>query len=147
MPIVVYNRISLTVNTPIGTKQLNISEVTYIPDFITNLILSTYLEDKGLQHDPEYQRLHRKGETIIKYIRNSGHYLLEDNTDGDRDVAPATFAATKVGITYEQHQLLAHTANNAIQHLAQAAEGVEISDHAKVPPTNKYETCALSKAH
>ena len=48
MPIVVYSRISFTINTPIGTKQLNISEVTYIPDFITNLILSTYLEDKGL---------------------------------------------------------------------------------------------------
>ena len=48
MPIVAYSRISLTINTPTGTKQLNISEVTYIPDFITNLISSTYLEDKGL---------------------------------------------------------------------------------------------------
>ena len=147
MPIVVYNRISLTINTPIGTKQLNISEVTYIPDFITNLILSTYLEDKGLQHDPEYQRLYRKGETIIKCIRNSGYYLLEDNIDNNRDVAPATFAATKVGIIYNWHQLLAYAANNIIQHLAQAAKGVEISDYIKVPPTNKCETCALSKAH
>ena len=147
MPIVVYSRISFTVNTPTGTKQLNISEVTYIPDFITNLILSTYLEDKGLQYNPKHQRLHRKGETIIKYIRNSGHYLLEDNTDGNRDVALAIFAATKVGITYKWHQLLAYTADNAIQHLAQAAEGVEILDYAKVPPTNKCETCALSKAY
>ena len=142
-----YGRISLTVNTPTGTKQLNISEVTYIPDFMTNLISSTYLEDKGLWHDPEHQRLHRKGETIIKCIRNGGHYLLEDNTDGNRDVAPATFAATKVGTTHDWHQLLAHAADDAIQHLTQAAEGVEISDHAKVPPTNKCETCALSKAH
>ena len=118
MPIVVYSRISLTINTPTGTKQLNISEVTYIPDFITNLILSTYLEDKGLWYNPEYQRLYRKGETIIKCIRNSGYYLLEDNTDGDRDVAPATFAATKVGIIYKWHQLLAYVADNAIQHLA-----------------------------
>ena len=58
MPIVVYGRISLTVTTPTGTKQLNISEVTYIPDFMTNLILSTYLEDKGLWYNPEHQRLH-----------------------------------------------------------------------------------------
>ena len=73
--------------------------------------------------------------------------MLEDNIDGNRDVASAIFAATKVGITYNWHQLLAHAVNNAIQHLAQAAEGVEISDHAKVPPTNKYEICALSKAY
>ena len=37
MPIVAYSRISLTVNTPTGTKQLNISEVTYIPDWKTRV--------------------------------------------------------------------------------------------------------------
>ena len=73
--------------------------------------------------------------------------MLEDNIDGDGDVAPATFAATKVGIIYDWYQLLAYAADNAIQHLTQAAEGVEISDYTKVPPTNKCETCALSKAH
>ena len=43
--------------------------------------------------------------------------MLEDNIDGNRDVAPAIFAATKVGIIYDWHQLLAHAADNAIQHL------------------------------
>ena len=66
---------------------------------------------------------------------------MENNT-----APPAIFPA-KSATAYEWHQLMAHVHNKAIQHLPVAAEGVVVSNKNKVPPTNKCETCALSKAY
>ena len=66
---------------------------------------------------------------------------MENNT-----APPAVFPA-KSATAYEWYQLIAYAHNKAIQYLLVAAEGVVVSDKNKVPPTNKCETCTLSKAY
>lgn len=76
--------------------------------------------------------------------------MLEDNlVEASNAIALAAIspAPIKSGSIYNWYQLLAHAGNNAIQHLAEAAEGVEVTDKNKVPPTNECEVYILSKAY
>lgn len=91
--------------------------------------------------------MERDGKTIFTYTEKGAYLILKDNTDGYSDVAQASFAVTRQGTARDWHQLLAHAADDAIQHLPQATKGVKITNKKKVPSTNKCETCALSKAH
>ena len=148
MPIKAYGRVKIIVSTPEGNKDLIVTNVSYVPNFMTNLVSSTHLQNKGnVYQDAENRRLQRGGKTFFTYTERFGLFLLEDNTDGHSDIAPSSFIAAKSGTTKEWHQLLAHAANDAIQHLPQAAEGVKITDKDKVPATNECQTCAVSKAH
>ena len=103
------------------------------------------------------------------FKRYREHYLLKDNTiDSPISMSvalPAVFASdqspepmennatppavfpAKSATAYEQHQLIAHAHNKAIQYLPVAAEGVVVSNKNKVPPTNKCETYTLLKAY
>lgn len=148
IPIIAYGSITVMVDSPNGTIPMKLSNVSYVPNFMTNLVSEGYLQKKGnLFKDPRANRVECNGKTIIKYKMIGELCVLEDNTDGHGDVAPSSFAAVKSGTTRDWHQLLAHAADDAIQHLQQAAEGVEITDKTKVPLTNECSTCAVSKAH
>ena len=127
---------------------MKLSNVSYVPNFITNLVSEGYLQKKGnLFKDPRANRVEYNGKTIIKYKMIGELYVLEDNIYGYRDIAPSSFAAVKSGTTRDWHQLLAYAADNAIQHLQQAAKGVEITNKTKVPLTNKYSIYTVSQAH
>lgn len=148
IPIIAYGSITVMVDSPNGTMPMKLSNVSYVPNFMTNLVSEGYLQKKGnLFKDPRANRVECNGKTIIKYKMIGELCVLEDNTDGHGDVAPSSFAAVKSGTTRDWHQLLAHAADDAIQHLQQAAEGVEITDKTKVPLTNECSTCAVSKAY
>lgn len=148
MPILAYGTVDIEINTPNGKGTLTVTNVNYVPNFMTNVVSTNHLRVKGsVWQDPRRCRMERNGETIFTYTENGAHCLIEDNTDGGGDVAPASFAATRSGTPRDWHQLLAYAADDAIQHLPQATEGVELLSHDKVPATNKCETCALSKAH
>ena len=114
-------------------------------DFMANIVAGSILADKGLHFDTAHGHLHRNGTPVVLVPRVSAHYVLEDNRNPE---GVGTFATTvRSGSTSEWHQLLAHASNEAVQHLQQAAEGVELTNKDKVPLTNKCEECALSKAH
>ena len=149
--VVAYGGITLNVKTPTGKGVITITNVAYIPDFMVNVVSGSMLEDKGIHFVPEHRLLHHNGQTMMLVTRNGGHYVLEDNTENSITKSSGTFAGTKPvnksGTTREWHQLLAHAGNDSIQHLAGAAEGVEITDKEKVPNMNDCEICVLSKAH
>lgn len=148
IPIITYGSITVIVDSPNSTIPIKLSNVSYVPNFMTNLVSEGYLQKKGnLFKDPRANRVEYNGKTIIKYKIIGELYMLEDNTDSYRDVALSSFAAVKSGTTRDWHQLLAHAADNTIQHLQQAAEGVEITDKTKVPLTNDCSTCTVSKAY
>ena len=148
MPIIAYGKVKIPINTPNGKSNLIVSDVNYVPKFMTNVVLQHYLKVKGnLWIDPRRCRMERDGETIFIYTEKGAYLMLEDNLGGHGDVAQSSFAVTRQGTARDWHQLLAHAADDAIQHLPQATEGVKITDKEKVPTTNKCETCALSKAH
>ncbi|KAG6995781.1 hypothetical protein G7Y79_00042g078860 [Physcia stellaris] len=144
LPILAYGRMRIDVDTPTGKKPMELLNVSYVPDFMVNIVAGSILADKGLHFDTAHGHLHRNGAPIVRVPRVGAHYVLEDN----RSEGVGTFAATvRQGSTLEWHQLLAHANNDAIQHLQEAAEGVELTNKDKVPLTNKCEECALSKAH
>lgn len=149
LPIIAYGQMVLNVAVPAGKGIMTLTNVLYVPGFMTNVVSGSILEDKGLHFDTAHRHLHRQGKPIILAPRVGSHYILEDNTKSE---GVGAFAATKskvsrTGSTYEWHQLLAHANNEAIQHLPTAAEGVELSNSDSIPKTNKCETCALAKAH
>ena len=147
-PIHGYGTIKINVDTPNGIGTMTLTNVFYVPDFVTNVVGGTILDDKGVFFDAEWRRLRRGQQTVCWVTRVGGHYVLEDNTAGMESTnPPATFTATRLGTTTQWHQLLAHANNDAVQHLPTAAEGVELTNKDKVPATNECEPCALSKAH
>ncbi|KAG7007910.1 hypothetical protein G7Y79_00008g025480 [Physcia stellaris] len=146
LPILAYGRIRLNVSTPTGKSTMELLNVCYVPDFMVNIVAGSILADKGLHFDTAHGHLHRNGAPIVRVPRVGAHYVLEDNRSRSEGVG--TFAViVRKGSTLEWHQLLAHANNDAIQHLQEAAEGVELTNKDKVPLTNKCEKCALSKAH
>ena len=98
--IVTYSRIKIIIKTPTGELDLSISNVYYIPKFMTNVVSESHLEVKGnIFRDSRNRRLERNSKTIFLYIIDGGYYLLEDNTNGHGNIVPSLFATTKVGIT------------------------------------------------
>ena len=149
LPILAYGRMRITVNTPTGKKQMELLNVSYVPDFMVNIVAGSILADKGLHFDTAHSHLHRNGTPVVVVPRIGAHYVLEDNrtSKGVGSFVASASAFVRKGSTSEWHQLLAHANNEAIQHLQQAVEGVELINRDKVPLTNKCEECALSKAH
>lgn len=148
LPIKAYGQIVVHVKTPAGKGHITLTNVIYVPDFMVNVVAGSILAGKGLHFDTQYLHLHRNGVTAIHVLQVGAHYVLEDNRKTSEGVASfATTTTVRSGSTLEWHQLLAHANDEAIQHLATAAEGVELTNNDPVPKTNKCETCALSKAH
>ena len=149
--VVAYGRITLKVKTPNGDGTITFTNVAYIPNFNVNLLAGAVLEDKGIHFIPRLRLLHNnEGKTMMYVTRTGAHYVLEDNTqDTNINGAFANQKATpaKSATTSKWHQLLAHAGNDALQHLAAAAEGVEVVDNSKAPDMSNCETCVLLKAH
>lgn len=96
LPIECYGTIGITVQTPTGPKNLTLLNVAYVADFMTNLVSQDLLYVKGLYFDNWKLHLHREGTTIATVNRHNGHYLLEDNVNGnDTQSAAATSPASK----------------------------------------------------
>ena len=93
-PITAYSIIDIWVKTLSGLKAITLTNVYYVPIFITNLVSHSILEDKGgLYIDSENRRLYKRGITFIFFKRYRGHYLLKDNTiDSPISISVASLA-------------------------------------------------------
>lgn len=108
---------------------MELLDVAYVPEFMTNLVGGSILEDKGLYFDNQRRHLHRDGKTVGLVSRVGRHYVLEDNRDTSKGVfAAKTDNPTRAGTASEWHQLLAHANEEAIHHLPHVADGVKITD-------------------
>ena len=136
-PITAYSTIDIWVETLSGLKAIILTNVYYVPTFITNLVSYSILEDKGgLYIDSENRRLYKRGVTFIFFKRYRGYYLLKDNTTDlpismsvaspavfasdqspesiENNAAPPAVFPAKSATAYEWHQLMAHAYNKAI---------------------------------
>ena len=152
-----YGTIKITIQSDSGSSVINLINVAYVPDFLTNLVAYTKLEAKGVYINGRNRRLERNSETFCLLKKHGGHSLLEDNTAtksvATEDSSQGSFAASASSSVVtrtvtEWHGILGHASADAIKHLATSAEGVSVKqDGVPVPKTNKCEPCALSKAH
>ena len=152
LAVAAYGKVVVNIQTPTGNKTITLLNVAYIPDFMVNIVSGSILEEKGLHFDTQHRHLHQDGQTVAFAPKVENHYVIENNTKSTANVfvgAIATSTAFKTGTAYKWHQLLAHASSEVIEHLAQAAEGVRVTDATSeaVPKTNKCEICALAKAH
>jgi hypothetical protein len=59
-----YSTVRLEVNSPNGTRTVDLLDTAYVPGFYTNLVSSARLSRKGVHIDTEQKHLHTKGNTI-----------------------------------------------------------------------------------
>ena len=150
-----YSTIKITIQSDSGSSVINLINVAYVPDFLTNLVAYTKFEAKGVYINGRNYRLERNGETFCLLKKHGGHSLLEDNTatKSAKDSPQGVFAVSAtssvvIRTATEWHNILGHASADAIKHLASAAKGVGVKqDGVPVPKTNECEPCALSKAH
>ena len=71
--------IIITLQSPTGPKKIKLTNVHYVPGFLTNLVSASILADKGVYFDTQHERLHTNGVTKYYAPRHGRHYLLENN--------------------------------------------------------------------
>lgn len=81
VPVVAYGHIRIEHEGERGTKGMTLTNVAYIPDFITNYVSGHILRMKGVHLNTESGRLHRHGSTYGYAQRKFRLYLMEDNTE------------------------------------------------------------------
>lgn len=148
LPIEAYGHMNIHIHTPTGPRTMGLLKVCYVPEFMINIVSESILKDKEVHFDTQHRHLHRNGVPFVNLTRSGGHYVIENNTASTppQEVF-ASAKAVRTSTALQWHQLMTHANNEAIQHLSQAAEGVEITNKESVSATNECEECALSKAH
>lgn len=147
------------------TETITLRNVSYISNFMTNIVSGSILASKGLHFDTMDTRLHINGTTLGYAPLISGHYFMEHplistssassakssasnaTSSASADFRLMTHAVNSSNTAKDWHNILAHAGQETIQHLESSVEGISISGNAAVPKTNECETCALSKAH
>ena len=158
MPIHSYGTIIVSAKGPNGNITIELLDVVYVPEYLTNLVSMHRFAAKGVYHDARNSRLERDHITLCHIKEHGGHYLLEDNTTTSATTQSPTTQGTmkqssshaivKTATPNQWHQVMAHASAEAISHLETSAEGVKIKDkESTVLKTNECEPCALSKAH
>ena len=132
-----------------------LTNVFYIPEFMTNIVSGFVLQQKGLDFNTKDYRLHQDDVTYGYARPKFGHYIMKNNTKPPiesqhivpSDLPSSSFATAdiKKASVNDWHQMLAHPGREVIQNLENSVNGVKITSDEQIP--NKCETCALSKAH
>lgn len=81
VPVVAYGHIRIEHEGEHGMKEMTLTNVAYIPDFMTNYVSGHILCMKGVHLNTESGRLHRHGSTYGYAQRKFRLYLMEDNTE------------------------------------------------------------------
>lgn len=58
---------------------LTLLNVTYVSNFMTNVVSQAKLHAKGVYFDSWKMHLHREGETYAHVDRHGGHFVVENN--------------------------------------------------------------------
>ncbi|SLM34863.1 Ribonuclease H-like domain [Lasallia pustulata] len=138
LPIHSYGTIIVSAKGPNGNITIELLDVVYVPEYLTNLVSMHRFAAKGIYHDARNSRLERDHITLCHIKEHSGHYLLEDNTTTLATIQSPTTQGTmkqssshaivKTATPNQWHQVMAHTSAEAISHLETSAEGVKIKD-------------------
>jgi hypothetical protein len=156
-----WGEVELCVETPSGRQPFKLTYVAYIPGFFTSVLGLSRCRSRDIHFDSGrnclYQRDRSNPVCYLEYA--DGHWLI----DADSSVRPspkALMAATAgyrskpsyaekkpVKLSNDQaHRLLGHASYEAVSHLAQSADGVEISQEPG-KSWKECEVCIETKLH
>jgi len=154
----------------IGT--LILRDVLYVPNFLTNLISTAKLEDRGIYWDSESKCLWKRNSETRKKIflaqgrRQNGMYLLESSSEQAPQYGAAVFATqgqyspeirrkilrgsrnsarqyvSKASLDI-WHDRMGHIRKEALLHLPEAVDGVELTSKHFERLSELCEVCSL----
>ena len=149
MPIVGYGKLHVNVMQNGEHRTIELFNVAYVPDYLTNLVSIDLAKRKGVYFDNRRMMLYIENNKLFCDVKAYGaHYLIEDNTKGPPSESPnlLTNFVVKQATEADWHSILGHASAEAIQHLEASTEGVKILQSTEVTPrTPQCEPCALSK--
>ena len=150
MPIVGYGKLNVNVTQNGEHRTIELLNVAYVPDYLTNLISIDLVKRKGVYFDNRRMMLYTENNKLFCDVKAYGaHYLIEDNTKSPPSESPNLLAnfVVKQATEADWHSILGHASAEAIQHLEASTEGVKILQSTEATPrTPQCEPCALSKS-
>jgi Reverse transcriptase (RNA-dependent DNA polymerase)/GAG-pre-integrase domain len=141
-----FGTVDIIVETPTGPQIVQLAEVALVEGFLTNLVSISRFEAKGVHVNSQYLHLHQDGTPWCYYIRNGGHWILEDHSKSMAFPVKSRVSKEVVRTAKQWHHILGHPAYEAIANLANSASNISVDISEPCPSTCECEPCALSKA-
>ena len=69
----------IIVNTFTEKKSMKLLNVSYVSNFIINIVANNIFVDKELHFDTVHDHLHKNDTFVVLVPRISAHYILENN--------------------------------------------------------------------
>ena len=128
----------LSVETPFGTKSVQLDDVFYVPGFHFNLVSASQLEKQGYWiHARQRCLVDSKDNPIIQLFPYQGMYAMEDPNAFDTAMATTERRATTGRKSNEQrvttvtidkwHDRLGYVSKAILLHLEESSVGVKLS--------------------
>ncbi|KKF97213.1 hypothetical protein CFO_g467 [Ceratocystis platani] len=149
-----YGEVVIPISGPKKTEFIKLTNVAYVPDFLTNLVSNKLLKARGVYLNTRDNALFSDDEPVFARLRElDGHLFVNFGHDTPMELFQSsafavTSAAPRKPITATEnrwHQALGHPGPDVMEHLVKAVDGVKGVEHG--PTTIECQTCALSKAH
>ena len=86
LSILAYDRMRINVNTFTKKKSMKFLNVSYVFDFMINIVTNNLLADKELHFDTTHDHLHKNDTSIVLVSRVDAHYVLEDNRSEEMNI-------------------------------------------------------------
>ncbi|KAL2886178.1 reverse transcriptase family protein [Ceratocystis lukuohia] len=149
-----YGEVVIPISGPEKTEFIKLTNVAYVPDFLTNLVSNKLLKSRGVYLNTRDNVLFSDDEPVFARLRElNGHLFVNFGHDTPMELFQSsafavTSATPRKPITAAEnrwHQALGHPGPDVMKHLVKAVDGVKGVEHG--PTTIECQTCALSKAH
>lgn len=145
--IEVWGTLEVYVQSNTGPASITLTEVAYIPRFMTNLVSVSIALSKNCFWDTKNIQLLYDDQHLCKVLRHQGLFLLENNSNSVGVDHTANPVSLRASTAEKWHRTLAHANSEVIEHLQSNVEGISVTSDLSVPKTAQCQTCALSKAH
>ena len=77
--ILIYDRMNINVNTFTKNMNMNFRNVSYVFDFMINIVANNIFADKRLHFDTTHDHFHRNDTLVVFVFKIKAHYVLENN--------------------------------------------------------------------
>jgi hypothetical protein len=151
--IAAFGTARISVNTPSSPKWIDLEDVALAPGFITSIV-SLHRLNKGDLHwnSRTPNQLERLDGSVACYVNQEGGHLVltgqqaytafatRQHARPSRDPKLPTFTEERL------HKILGHANPEAIRHVFDAVQGINVDDTVPCPRSCNCSICALSKA-
>ena len=143
--ILIYDRMRITINTFTKKKIMKLLNVSYVSNFIINIVADSILVDKKFHFNTTHDHFHKNDTFVVLISRINAHYVFENNKIFKK-VKSFAVIVRKI-FTLKWHQFFVHANNDVIQHLQQIVEKMKFINKNKMFLINECEKCVFFKIH